>query len=80
MPQLTPDSCELLYRLASDCRQKQKAYFETRKKSDMKTAIAAESILDALLLKYTSDAQQTLPGTDEAEPESEPTFPGFEEG
>ena len=60
MPNLTPESCELLYRLAADVRAKQKTYFETRKKSDMKTAIAAEAALDALLTKYTPSEEATL--------------------
>ena len=60
MPNLTPEACELLHRLASDCRAKQKTYFETRKRSDLRTAKQAETVLDALLTKYTPSEEPTL--------------------
>ena len=85
MPTLTPDACELLLHLADDCRAKQKQYFATRKKPALRAALAAEFALDAYLVKCQT------PETDEDEtalelrfdveeaPESDPTFPGFEE-
>ena len=82
MPIMTPDACDLLLTLAADCRSKQQQYFATRKKPDFRSALAAEFALDAYLVKcQTSEASEEEDALElwEHEPQSEPTFPGFEE-
>ena len=84
MPTMTPDVCALLLHLADDCRAKQKQYFATRRKPALRAALAAEFALDAYLVKCQtpedSEEEDALElRFDADEPESEPTFPGFEE-